>query len=474
MVQNYFGTKVDAAVEEMLGKYLDFDPKLYTYPLQNTYYLQNIFEKLELNSKKINTIIAESNDISSIEPFKPFYHGLESNHNKHLAPKKPKSLLDSNIPYFSKFDTGLDLNSEPEALPIKAEEECARYRQAIIDAPTVIPRSDLERIAGTMYAMNYSMALKEMGEVVTSKSDRLTKDKRSRIKRLLDTARTLSEHPTLSPLFSQEIDHTYGIRIVQPSEPHDKLKSDLGKVKLCWISDPRDSEPYVVNKARWLQRDTDLGACVQLIGEIDGSIDHSKIPKTYTRNYVVETREGEQALFVDTIEGGNINWSSPEEWIKANRGKELLYHLAATIYSAEVLELKKIGIGEREIQDIATAFGFREESLFDSSQSYRKLGIQPQGRSGPNTFQLDSSQTRRVINLDEITPPSLTELEGNLVKVSGFVDVRAKQMKNDPNKREEVLMYLDAIEGINHRVYRNENLLLNLRDVRDKINSYLV
>jgi len=484
MTQNDFGAVVEALIKEVVDRYgIDFNPELFGPPPKKEHLYQPYFQNEYISplypedKKSYNKIFQKDFSLfkkleNYLEPQEPLPASFELGlYHKHLAPKKQTaSIFDIKDIYDIKPTSNspiLDFNQEPEELPLKALEDCTRYKQAISDAPTVIPVSDLERIAGTMYAMNYSMALREMGEIVTSKSDRLTRDKRNRIEKLLETAKTLGEHPTLSPLFSQEIDSTYGIRIVQPDGAHEELRRDLGKVKLCWISESTANDPDNVSKARWLQRDTDIGACVQLIGE-----DHN-IPITYTRNYVVETREGERALFLDTIESGNVTWYSPEEWIKNNRGKELLYHLAATIYSAEVLGLKKIGIGEREIQDIATAFGFREESLFDSSQSYRKLGIQPLGRSGPTTFQLYSSQTRRVINLDEIKPPSLTELEDRIARVSKFVDARAKQMKKDSNKREEVMMYLEAIEGINHRIYRNADLLVNLHSLREKITPNL-
>jgi len=179
-------------------------------------------------------------------------------------------------------------------------------------------------------------------------------------------------------------------------------------------------------------------------------------------------------LFLDTIEGGNIAWSDPKSWIDQGRGKELLYHLAATICMAKTMQLKKIGLGEREFQNIASTFGYREETLFDTAQAYRKLGIQTDilKRIGPYNFQMYASTSRRVINIDEIYAPSLDELQVSVDQITQFMTTAKKTIKKNVSKREEVSLYVQAMEGINQTLYQNQGIQDSLDSIKSTIALY--
>ncbi|MBT4446921.1 hypothetical protein HOC96_06755 [archaeon] len=423
-------------------------------------------------------------EIPIIKTELPLINYLSLHHKgyEEISPQNPNFGQDADYEFIKSLpphlsDSKIQLSNLSELLkqlapPIIAQEECEVYKQALIEAPTIIPVDDLDEIVEMMLATDYTMAYRELSPVVMSTSNQLPSYQRRRVKRLLEIGRTIGENTLLSPLFKQTVSDGYQIRVIQPGGSQDDLRSDLANVKLCWINQSNEHAARSMDQSRWLQNDTDLGACVQLIGEqVDSS---SRIPKVYMRNYVAETKDGERMLFLDTIEGGNIAWSDPKSWIDQGRGKELLYHLAATICMAKTMQLKKIGLGEREFQNIASTFGYREETLFDTAQAYRKLGIQTDilKRIGPYNFQMYASTSRRVINIDEIYAPSLDELQVSVDQITQFMKTAKKTIKKNVSKREEVSLYVQAMEGINQTLYQNQGIQDSLDSIKSTIALY--
>ncbi len=343
---------------------------------------------------------------------------------------------------------------------IREEEACQVYAAKMAAAPSVIPKEELDRIVGMLFASGYTMAFRELDETVLDPAVQLKTEKRARVKTLTDKAKGIEANTELAKLFEQEVGPHYNIRIVRPQEPYEELVTMIAGLDLCWKTGNTKRNGSIIKA---LQRDTDIGACIQFIGR------YAESSASYTRNYIATTKGGEHILFLDTIESGNIGWSSVNEWNSARRGKELLYQLAATIYTAGVLGLEKIGLGEREMTDVAEMFGFREQTIFgDRTTQPRKLGIRVGSVGGPKTFTIDGDARANVVYRNEVEAPGLAYLIERVEAVEAFTRTNRRALKNQ-NKREDVTLYLDAVYGINERVYHNDQLRGEIDSVRARL-----
>ncbi|MBD3204120.1 hypothetical protein GF327_07525 [Candidatus Woesearchaeota archaeon] len=337
-------------------------------------------------------------------------------------------------------------------------ELCETYRSKLLELPNAIPQHELDLIVNSLFTSFYTMALQELDPVVVRKDRNLNRNKRERIEALMRKAGEVTDDTNLSALFSQETKAGYQVRIIKPDYPVNDLARDLATIGNCWVTPSSDlTSESILDKVRWLQRDINAGACIYLIGEepnsgiINKLRGNSHSQKVQTRLYVVVTEESEPILFLDTIEPGHTGWCSVNEWTNGKRGKELLYAVAASIYVAREYGVKKVGMGEREVQELATSLGFKEEDLFSSdSRGKRKIGIpgDSSGLTGPYVYQVNSSTRRRVMTLDNVTLLSEKEIVERLDGLETFLSSYRKIKKNK-GKLTEVNLYLDCLERVN-------------------------
>ncbi|MDP2909331.1 MAG: hypothetical protein Q8N77_06010 [Nanoarchaeota archaeon] len=346
-------------------------------------------------------------------------------------------------------------------------ELCAQYKEKLLSLPGVIHHTELDSIVNSLFACLYTQALQEVSDVAVQKDRILDTKKRERVRSLLEKARATKEETDLKELFSQRTKDSYQIRVIKPGYPPKELGKDLATITNCWISSLRDLNSYhTMRKVEWLQKDIDLGACIFLISEESERklLKKSYTPKVQTRSYIANTKKEETILFYDTIEGGVISWSYISDWVNNERGRELLYSLAAMIYIAKEYGIKKIGIGEREIQELAARLGFKEETLF-GERDYRSRGITEKigfvgyqhGDEGPYCYGIRESTEKRVIVLDDIKMPSENDIAGRLEDVASFLGCFKKTRKNK-NKMEELGVYLECLKVINELNYHSKDI----------------
>ena len=108
------------------------------------------------------------------------------------------------------------------------------------------------------------------------------------------------------------------------------------------------------------------------------------------------------------------------------------------------------------------------------SPEMKKLGIQTDilKRIGPYNFQMYASTSRRVINIDEIYAPSLDELQVSVDQITQFMTTAKKTIKKNVSKREEVSLYVQAMEGINQTLYQNQGIQDSLDSIKSTIALY--
>lgn len=353
-------------------------------------------------------------------------------------------------------------------------ELCVEYKEKLQNLPDFIHHKSLDSIVGSLFSCCYTQALHEVGKVVVKKDRILNTDKRGRVRSLLEKAKTTNNREDLKKLFSQKTKDSYRIRIIKPGYPSEKLAKDLGAVKTCWINETNFNDPIIMEQVEWLQKDVNTGGCIILMSEESDSDTGEYVSRVQTRAYVAITKRDEPILFYDTVENGNMAYNSIHEWVYAERGRELLYSIAATIHIAEKYGVSKIGIGEREVEELAGLLGFKEEVLFEErSEEYSisrritdKIGLvgDVKGEGGPYCWGIGRSIQRKVIDLEDIKVLSQEEIKEKLDDVTGFLGSFKKTRKNK-EKMEEVRMYLECLKSISE--LSNQDSL----EISDKISQ---
>jgi len=372
---------------------------------------------------------------------------------------------------------------------LRYPELCEKYKKFLLDLPDIIPQEELDLIVHILSTSFYIMALQELDPIVISSDRNLNLIKRLRVEGLLRKAQLFENNEILPSLFSQQTIEGYRVRIIKPGYSTQNLAEELATIGNCWIGkeDLTDEHllPNLLIRVEWLQRDINAGACIYLIGEepdtsLIGRIKRMFSPKAHfspklqTRLYVALTKEAEPILFLDSIESGITCWSSIHDWVEEGRGKELLYSVAAAIYIAREYGIEKIGIGEYEVQQLATSFGFKEKVLFSSqSKTNRKIGLRgdKSGLEGPYVFLLFNSKRRRVIKLDDVTLLSENEITTRLSELEAFLNSNKKIMRNIL-KMEEVEFYLVCLEAINESGAKSSVVAQTITKIRDQYLNY--
>ena len=374
--------------------------------------------------------------------------------------------------------TTLEQTVEQEELELINPDLCEIYKKKLLSLPNIIKQRELELIALSLLTCPYVMASRELETTLVRSDKRISNDKRTRVESLLK-----KENIQLRELFSQKIDESYRIRIIKPEYNPIDLARDLATVGNCWISRSDifhgNWNKAILRKVGWLQRDIDAGGSVTLISEVNKIEQGYRIyrPVVQTRLYIATTKKSETILFIDTVESGLIEWDSLSQWTSrgTNRGRELIYAVAAAIYVARKYGISKIAAGEREIDEFAMLLGFKEEDLFDSrdwdSKYKRNIGIVGNTyvkEKGPYIYMLDRDTQRRVISVNDVMVLSKKELSQKLDSVKDFIEQHPK-VRKDKTKLQEVIFYLDCIKSINNLSrYKSEPINRRIEQMRHK------
>ncbi len=361
---------------------------------------------------------------------------------------------DKNIP--SAYNGQLPSRVKNLAVPrIVDEEYCRGIAARVTELADVVSRENIEKQRAVLAAAPYTLAYRELEKIALSPSDILSTSKRGRVNALLAKGEVLSVSYNARTINEEPLPDAYEIRIVKPTWTVAELFYAITPIGTCWTTSRfsmYDSSESTRQIVEGLLEDTAIGACLQLIGY------QQENPKTYTRLYVAETKEQERILFLDTLEGGNVEWDSLQEWRNARRGYEPAAHLAATMTLASAIGVTKIGLGERETEQLGDIIGAREVELFTHNQAYRKIGLQQGHGTSLYLFAIEGQTKRRVLDLKEVEPPSYATLEEQVGAIEAFVAARSKKLAEQSQKREELQLYCRAIAGINAQLYGNSAL----------------
>lgn len=338
------------------------------------------------------------------------------------------------------------------------EAYCREIAARVAALPETLSCDGIQRYRTMLSAAPYTFMYKELEQVVTSETSILDRNKLERVRRLLmkGDALSLTDEGKAIASTPAYCGSNYQLTLINPrTEPILEFSRKLKSIGLCW-SDDFNQESI----AERLLEDGALGACIQLLG-IENDAPFRK-PKAYARLYVAETKEGERILFFDTLEGGKIDRVSLRTWKDESREAEPAMYLAAAMMIAETIGLTKIALGRKELEEIGDYIGVQEVRIFDRSQKYRKLGLQ----NYVYTFGIDGDTKRRMLDCNEIKPPTHKELEEKLEELRTYVTSHSKRLERLPQKRQEIQLYRDAIFGINEQVYQS-------RIISNKLSNYL-
>ena len=338
---------------------------------------------------------------------------------------------------------------------VNKPELCKFYLEKLNSLPDYIKSSELNKIVENILLSPYTLALREMENVLSTSNIILNRSKNERVKSLLQKGADLRRYKTLN---YREPETPYRIKVTKPGTNLDNLLDDLAKVNTCQIS---ESNRYLYDAkliADWLRKDIDIGACIMLFGEEYNY--KQRIPKVMTRCYVGLNKKGEHILFLDAIESGDIKWDEVSQWMTNKRGQELLYAIAAANYIAIEYGIKKLVLGEREAEELSNMLGYTEEEVFDNFSSpiergtdkysgERKIGYfgQPYNATlGPYAYMLYRDSKRRVINVSKIQNYSTNYLEEILDNIKKTL---IPKMRKNKNKMDELSLYASIINAMN-------------------------
>ena len=175
----------------------------------------------------------------------------------------------------------------PKDLPIVEQEQCAKYAATLKRSPDAVPAPELSSIINQLLTAPVLLAYGELKDIALDKTRQLEENGRTRVANLVSRF----QDTTVDQLAQTGVASShYRMKIVKPGRPVAELQSDLQKIDMCWNFGQN-------SQYELLQRDADIGACIQFVGECLGE-SHRLVPRTYTRNYVARTKSGETIIFL--------------------------------------------------------------------------------------------------------------------------------------------------------------------------------
>jgi hypothetical protein len=371
----------------------------------------------------------------------------------------------------------LGAHIEVKPKEILHQQLCTEYRAKLDDMPDIIPHEELVSIVDSMRGISYKLVLAEMEDAVTSKDVQLHKDRRTRVQSLLVKAEEF-QHSCIKDLFTQKLPKDYRFRITRADCTLDALTRDFAHVNNCWVdktdlnSQFRECElTNILRRVDWHLKDIAAGGCVLIFGEKRTARGYA--PVVQARSYISPTKRGD-VLFLDTIEGGVTAWCSSDDWTRHKRGAELLYTIAATSYVAREIGLAGVAAGEREVQEIASAIGFKEQKLFDEEnyreEKYRrKIGIPASdGWDGPYAYKLPDGTKKPVLGADDLLPVTEEDLVMRAQRILDLVSRYSKLRKNQTKAR-DIGTYIDSLAALNQHTYDSDRVRERISYVRQKL-----
>lgn len=325
---------------------------------------------------------------------------------------------------------------------VSRPELCEFYSKQIAQLPSKIFPRDLDRYAAFLFNYPYLEALATLRDVVFAPDKRLSKDKLSKIERILKQAECEN---TLEACASQGIPEGYHFAVVRKGGNHIDLLNMMNKIPNC--IKPEEKE----HVAHAIQEDINLGACIKIFG-----IDPHGEPKSYFRDYITLGLKGQVLLQIDAVEGGDQSfWITVGQWIENNRGKELLYGISSSLYVADALKIPYIVLGDFESDEIGKNIGCSDIKVYNPDVMKRKIGLPPRITDkdekvlsdGIFVNRLGNGSYQRVLNMSNLRLFEQLKSSDTMIDCCD-ADIRMKCEKN-PVKQREMELYQRAVNRLN-------------------------
>lgn len=184
-------------------------------------------------------------------------------------------------------------------------------------------------------------------------------EEKDRLNKLKDTTVSYLV-PDLHNAFSIEhIDH-YSFRVVTPDD-RDYLASALDQVNTCY---QRKKLNGIIGR---FMQDVKLGGSILYFLEKEG------VPVVYNKLFLVKSQKGNTALFYDSVENGNLAANKLKQWEEVEKLPELAFSMAFAAYMAQELDIIRLALADRELDEAGAVMGCRRSYILPHQQ--RKVGM---------------------------------------------------------------------------------------------------